>query len=183
MATSAIGQAARDASRPKCLCDSDGEAPSLSRELFDLSVFFSVSAETPDQIVLAEDEILPVCSPKIADGLDLETVRLLHDQTWQEDWPMWSEATRVSVGDPQRGPRYSLYALAVEEAKSDAGVLMGNSCLVEQVLQSRQLNKVSSESIRTGPVLALELSHRSRRHLAIDEVVSLLREEGRHSGR
>ncbi len=152
--------------------------PSLSRELFDLSVFFSVPAETPDQIVLAEDEILPVCSPRIADGLDLETAQLLHDQTWQADWSMWSEATGVSVGDPQRGPRYSLYALAVEEAKSGAGVLMGHSCLVEQALQSGQLKKVPSESIGTGRVLALELPHRSRRHPAIDEVVSLLREEG-----
>ncbi len=152
--------------------------PSLSRELFDLSVFFSVPAETPDQIVLAEGEIFPVCSPRIADGLDLETAQLLHDQTWQEDWSMWSEAIGVSVGDPQRGPRYSLYALAVEEAKSGAGVLMGHSCLVEQALQSGQLEKVSSESIGTGRVLALELPHRSRRHPAIDEVVSLLREEG-----
>ncbi len=154
--------------------------PSLSREQFDLSVFFPVQAETSDQIVLTEDEILPVCSPKMADGLDLEAAQLLHDQSWQEDWSMWSEATGVSVGDPLRGPRYSLYALAVEEAKSGAGVLMGHSCLVEQALRSGQLTKVSSENIRTGRVLALELPHRSRRHPGIDEVVSLLREEGRH---
>ncbi|NOD75648.1 MULTISPECIES: LysR family transcriptional regulator [unclassified Ruegeria] len=155
--------------------------PSLSRELYDLSVFFSVPAGTPDQIVLAKDEILPVCSPKMADVLDLEAVQLLHDQTWEEDWSLWSEATGVSVGDPQKGPRYSLYALAVEEAKSGAGVLMGHSCLVEQALQTGQLKKVSSESIGTGRVLALELPHRSRRHPEIDEVVSLLREEGWHS--
>ncbi|NOD93226.1 LysR family transcriptional regulator [Ruegeria sp. HKCCD4884] len=155
--------------------------PSLSRELYDLSVFFSVPAGTPDQIVLAKDEILPVCSPKMADVLDLEAVQLLHDQTWEDDWSLWSEATGVSVGDPQKGPRYSLYALAVEEAKSGAGVLMGHSCLVEQALHSGQLKKVSSESIGTGRVLALELPHRSRRHPEIDEVVSLLREEGWHS--
>ena len=151
--------------------------PSLSRELFDLSVFFSVPAETPDQIVLAEDTILPVCSKNLVDGLDLESVQLLHDQTWQDDWSIWSEATGVSVGDPKRGPQYSLYALALEEAKSGAGALMGHSCLVEQALLTGQLKKVSSKSIRTGRALVLELPHRSRRHPMIDVVVHLLQEE------
>ena len=151
--------------------------PGLSRELFDLSVFFTGPVKKPDQIVLAEDTIFPVCSPKVADGIDLESAQLLHDQTWQGDWPKWSEATGVSVGDPTRGLRYSLYALAVEEAKSGAGVLMGHSCLVERSLQSGELKKISSQGIATGRVLALELPHSSRRHPAIDEVVSLLREE------
>ena len=155
--------------------------PSLSRELFDLSVFFSIPQGTPDQIVLAQDEILPVCSPELADGLDLETAQLLHDQTWQDDWSVWSEATGVAVGDPKRGPRYSLYALAVEEAKSGAGVLMGHSCLIELAIQSGHLKKVSAKSIGTGRVLALELPHRSRRHPNINEVVSALQEEGQHS--
>ena len=83
--------------------------PSLSRELFDLSVFFSATTADPDQIVLAEDTIFPVCSPNLEAGLDLESVHLLHDQTWQDDWSLWSEAAGVSVGDPKRGPRYSLY--------------------------------------------------------------------------
>ena len=154
--------------------------PSLSRELFDLSVFFSVPSETPDQIVLAEDVVFPVCSPRLADGLDLETTQLLHDQTWQDDWTVWSEATGISVGDPKRGPRHSLYALAVEEAKSGAGVLMGHSCLVEQALLSGQLKRVSTQSVGTGQVLALGLPHRTRRHPGLDEVVSLLQEAGKH---
>ncbi|KIC46724.1 LysR family transcriptional regulator [Ruegeria sp. ANG-S4] len=151
--------------------------PSLARELFDLSVFFSVPPEAKNPIVLAQDTILPVCAPALVDGLDLESVQLLHDQTWQDDWLMWSEATGVAVGDPARGPRYSLYALALEEAKSGAGVLMGHVCLIEKALQSGALKRVSSQGIRTGKVLSLELPHKSRRHPRIDEVVRLLREE------
>ena len=58
--------------------------PSLSRELIDLSVFFSDPSGTPDQIVLAKDRILPVCSPNLSAGLDLVSAQLLHDQTWHE---------------------------------------------------------------------------------------------------
>lgn len=150
--------------------------PSLTRGLFDLSVFFAELEGTADKIVLEEDFIFPVCSPNLVRGSELEHMQLLHDQTWQDDWSIWSESTGVSVGDPKRGARYSLYALAVEEAKSGAGVLMGHSCLVEQALRSGELVEVSSEGVRTGRVLALDLPHRTRRHPSIDEVVDLLRE-------
>ncbi len=151
--------------------------PSLTRGLFDLSIFFAALEDTADKIVLEEDFIFPVYSPKLARGSEFEKAQLLHDQTWQADWSIWSEATGVSVGDPKRGPRYSLYALAVEEAKSGAGVLMGHSCLVEHALRSGELIEASSESVRTGRMLTLELPHRSRRHPSIDKIVDLLREQ------
>ena len=150
--------------------------PSLSRELFDLSVFFCVPDGTEDQVVLADDTMFPVCAPKLADGLDLETVPLLHDQTWQDDWSNWSRATGISVGDPARGPRYSLYALAVEEAKSGAGALMGHGCLIEQALGEGQLKQVSAQVSTTGRALVVQLPHRSRRHHETDMVVRLLRD-------
>ena len=150
--------------------------PSLTRGLFDLSVFFVARENAAEKIVLEEDVILPVCSPELARGSEFEKTHLLHDQTWQDDWSIWSEATGIAVGDQKRGPQYSLYALAVEEAKSGAGVLMGHICLIEHALRVGELVEVSSESVRTGRVLALELPHRSRRHPSIDEVVDLLRE-------
>ncbi|MEL7139973.1 MAG: LysR family transcriptional regulator, partial [Pseudomonadota bacterium] len=97
-----------------------------------------------------------------------------HDQTWQDDWSMWSRATGVFVGDPTRGPRYSLYALAVEEAKSGAGALMGHACLVEQALATGELKQLSPETYRTGRALVLQLPDRPKRHPAIDAVVSPL---------
>ncbi len=149
--------------------------PSLSRELFDLSVFFAAPTGQADQVVLEEDRIFPVCSPKLAEGLDLEKVQLLQDQTWKEDWSLWSRAAGVPVGDPDRGPRYSLYALAVEEAKSGAGALMGHGCLVEHALRTGDLTRAATISIATGMVLALELPHVSRRHPEIEEVAEQLR--------
>ncbi|WP_170762562.1 LysR family transcriptional regulator [Ruegeria lacuscaerulensis] len=150
--------------------------PRLSRELFDMSVFFCGLDEFEDQIVLAEDPIFPVCSPKLTDSFRLDTIPLLHDQTWKTDWMLWSETTGVPVGDPSRGPQYSLYALAVEEAKSGAGALMGHGCLIEKALKSGELMRLSAKDGSTGRALTVQLPHPSRRHPDIEEVVGLLRD-------
>ncbi len=66
--------------------------PSLSRELFDLSIFFAVPDGSPDQIRVCTDKIAPVCAPsllkRLQEGDGLDGVTLLHDQTWAHDWPM-----------------------------------------------------------------------------------------------
>ncbi len=152
--------------------------PSLTRDLFDLSIFISLPDETADQIIVEEDIIFPVCAPKLAKDVDLKTAPLLHDQTWGSDWSTWSGSTGIDIGDPARGPRYSLYALAVEEAKSGAGVLMGHAALVAQALDAQQLSRVSEHSYKTGKALVIERPHRSRCHPEIDHVIGLLCETG-----
>ncbi len=150
--------------------------PSLVRDLYDLSVFISEPDPAVNQIVLEDDEIFPVCAPLLADNLNLTDAPLLHDQTWEDDWPVWSEATDTDVGDATRGPRYSLYALAVEEAKAGAGVLMGHASLVAHALHLKQLERVSWQAFKTGKALIMELPHPSRCHPEIKQVVDLLRE-------
>jgi LysR family glycine cleavage system transcriptional activator len=102
--------------------------PNLKRSLHDLSLF---PAETGG-VLLARDELFPVCSPTLAARLlrveDLGLVPCLSDSAWDGDWDDWLRAVgaRVAV----RGPVFSLYALAVEEAVNGAGVLMGHGPLV-----------------------------------------------------
>ena len=52
----------------------------------------------------------------------------LADSAWDQDWALWLKAVGGTVA--VRGPVYSLYALAVEEAVNGAGVLMGHGPLV-----------------------------------------------------
>lgn len=156
--------------------------PRLRRELFDLSLFFTKPEGHKDQIPLAVDEIFPVCAPELAEqvrapaGLDAAT--LLHDQTWLGDWPHWAEKTGVTLAHPSRGPRYSLYSLAVEEAKSGAGVLMGHACLIADALADGSLVPVVERPISTGRSLVLGLPHPSRRRAGMDRVVDFLRAGG-----
>ncbi|WP_103258775.1 LysR family transcriptional regulator [Tabrizicola aquatica] len=102
--------------------------PNLKRSLHDLSLF---PAESGGRLV-AEDEIFPVCSPALAARLerveDLGSVPCLSDTAWDRDWEVWLAAVGAKVA--VRGPAFSLYALAVEEAVNGAGVLMGHGPLV-----------------------------------------------------
>lgn len=149
--------------------------PSLSRELFDLAIFFDVPDGSPDQIPICADEIAPVCAPDLrARGLDLQTAALLHDQTWADDWAVWSKATATPIGDPVRGPMFSLYSLAVEEAKAGAGVLIGHLCLIEDALAAGSLQRASECTCQTGRHLCAQLPDHARRRPETDQVVSLL---------
>ena len=102
--------------------------PNLKRTPHDLSLF---PARTGGRL-LAGDELFPVCSPAIGARLarveDLGSVSCLMDSTWAEDWTLWLAQTGARV--VVRGPVFSLYALAVEEAVNGAGVLMGHGPLV-----------------------------------------------------
>ena len=150
--------------------------PRLSREFFDLSIFFAPGTDDPDQITLARDVIFPVCAPGIAARTTLDTIRLLHDQTWADDWTHWSRETGIPVGDPTRGARYSLYSLALEEAKSGAGALMGHGCLVEQALADGQLVAMSDHTCPTGRALIATLPHPSRRRPDMADIVAFLKD-------
>ncbi len=102
--------------------------PNLKRSPHDLSLF---PAESGGRLVAA-DELFPVCSPILADRLarveDLASVPCLSDSSWDGDWADWLQAVGAKV--VVRGPVFSLYALAVEEAVNGAGVLMAHGPLV-----------------------------------------------------
>lgn len=102
--------------------------PNLKRSTHDLSLFPASSGGRQ----VARDELFPVCAPALAARLpqvsDLGSVPCLSDSAWDRDWETWLAAVGATVA--VRGPVFSLYALAVEEAVNGAGVLMGHGPLV-----------------------------------------------------
>jgi len=102
--------------------------PNLKRAPYDLSLFYGGQGE-----VLVEDEIFPVCAPHLAARLrapeDLRGETCLTDASWSGDWGLWATAAGLADFVP-RGPVFSLYALAVEEAAGGAGILIGHGALV-----------------------------------------------------
>ena len=113
------------------------QPPNMAREPFDMTVFYGVG----DGMRVARDEIFPVCAPDVAARLkapeDLAHVPCLSDAVWDRDWETWLAAAGARV--VVKGPVYSLYALAVEEAVHGAGVLMGHGALVARHLESGAL--------------------------------------------
>ena len=102
--------------------------PNLKRAPYDLSLFYSDGPGT----VLEPDVIFPVCAPSLAARLtspaDLANLPCLSDAVWAQDWDHWLASVGATI--VPRGPVFSLYALAVEEAVNGAGVLIGHSTLV-----------------------------------------------------
>lgn len=134
--------------------------PNLARDLFDLSLFIRPPAGARGERVLAPDMILPVCAPGIAARLhspaDLTGETLLHDALWPEDWTLWARVMLPGIRLPSSGPRYSLYAIALEEARHGAGVLMGHQSLVQSALEDGSLIAPFAAPVPTGKALVLE---------------------------
>lgn len=149
--------------------------PNLSRELFDLAIFFDDPKGSPENVPICGDTLVPVCAPGLkARDLDFQTATLLHDQTWADDWALWSKETGTPIDDPRRGPKFSLYSLAVEEAKAGAGVLIGHLSLIEESLANGFLKHASERRCHTGRHLCARLPDDARRRPETDQVVSLL---------
>ena len=151
------------------------DPPNLSRDLFDLAIFFDNPNGSPDSKPICDDNIVPVCAagPR-TETLDFQTATLLHDQTWLDDWALWAKETGTPIGDPQRGAKFSLYSLAVEEAKAGAGVLIGHLCLLEAALATGSLQRASELICNTGCALCAQMPDERRRRPETDQVVELL---------
>lgn len=146
--------------------------PNLKRSLHDLSLF---PAETGGRLV-ALDEIFPVCSPALAARLkrieDLAGLPCLSDSAWDRDWEVWLGAVGANV--PVRGPVFSLYALAVEEAVNGAGVLMGHGPLVAAHLEKGTLVAPFARKIGLPAGFRLWSARPMERGGAVERVAALL---------
>ncbi len=112
--------------------------PNLSREPFDVTLFFQDDPLEKGGATLFQDRIFPVCAPDIAERLkqvsDLEKETLLYDSAWMDDWTLWLESISGVALPVKRGPVHSLFSVALEEARHGAGVLMAHEALVSSYL-------------------------------------------------
>lgn len=151
--------------------------PNLGRELFDVSLFLRRPTGSESEVVVEEDVIFPVCAPVLAERIgtpdDLKSVPLLVDNAWVDDWELWAERCGAPI-DAADGWHYSLYSLALEEAKAGAGVLMGHGCLVGDALDKGELVRLFDEEYQTGKALVLEVPAEQKAEPAIITIVGLL---------
>lgn len=153
--------------------------PNLRREPFDLSVFFEEPPGDPAAVDLCRDVIFPVCAPAVAARLkqpsDLSDATCLHDAAWSGDWGRWLGAADPGHAIDTRGPVYSLYSLALEEAKNGAGVLIGHEPLVQGELASGTLVAPFRTRVDTGRRLAIAAAQPAGSRPEIDKVIDALR--------
>ena len=141
-------------------------APNLTREPFDLTLFYSTSPLRSDETEVSKDRIFPVCAPEIAARLsalaDLNNETLLHDGAWAKDWDMWLSAQPDAHRIARGGTVHSLFSVALEEARHGGGVLIAHEALVQPLLDSGELVRPFTASLelparmvaRTAPAFA-----------------------------
>ncbi|GAW35599.1 glycine cleavage system transcriptional activator [Roseovarius sp. A-2] len=116
--------------------------PNLKRVPFDICLFYAdpIPAEG---IRISADEILPVCTPELAGRVrtadDLRKMTCLTDAAWADDWGTWSAQALPGQLFTPRGPVFSLYAVAVEEALNGSGILIARKTLVARHLDAGDL--------------------------------------------
>lgn len=150
--------------------------PDLKRTPFDICLFYG--APDADRINLGDELLLPVCVPALAASLgapaDLAGASCISDVVWR-DWKIWAEAAIPAGGVIPTGPGFSLYALALEQALSGAGVLMGRLSLVRPHLESGALVAPFDIPVPLGLSVTAWMLPESRRDRAVIAVGEALR--------
>lgn len=117
--------------------------PNLRREPFDLALFYGNGSSSEGTLSIVEETIFPVCAPSLALRLekpeDLAGETFLHDALWSNDWDVWLASAAPGLNLDTSGPVFSLFSLAIEEAKNGAGILIGHDPLVSRHLASGEL--------------------------------------------
>ena len=119
------------------------QAPNLSREPYDLSIYFKPADATFEGAVICRDEIFPVCAPALAAMLgepaDLAGMLFLHDDSLIGDWQKWLEFAAPGERINTAGPTFSLYSLALQEVQNAAGIMIGHEPLVRAGMRDGSL--------------------------------------------
>lgn len=154
--------------------------PNLRRGIFDLSIFFGTQTGAKAEHVLADDMIFPVCAPAIAERLgspdDLADETLIYDAIWKDDWHLWLDHAGHPVTLATDGPMFSLYSIAVDEARNGAGVLMGHQSLVERYMASGELVAPFKDTARTEKSLILQTAAPVSKSSTLGKIVRMLME-------
>lgn len=118
------------------------EMVDFARSDTDLAIRHSAKVDASDLAVhrLLREELVPVCSPKLAEETPLETpddlakVALIHSLPRMGRWRSWLNAMGAQGVDPEAGPKFDHDAMAVQAAESGMGVAIVNRPLVAEKL-------------------------------------------------
>jgi len=155
--------------------------PNLRREPYDMSFFYVDNSEKSSFTLLEEDIIFPVCAPAVAAGIrsadDLNSENLLHDAGWHNDWKTWYAATTEGAVPVAQGPTFSLYDMALKEAISGAGILMGHEALVRRHIENGELAAPINKKLRLERSLMMDGSVAIKNSPTFSKLLSVLRSD------
>lgn len=165
----------------------DGE-PDFSRYDIDLAVVHVAEhALRPDDVILLQEEVFPVCSPELYPFASTAVCRCrllqeAHENSPEIDWRNWSAEFGLPEDFETKIVRYSSFSQVIGAAVGGAGLALGRSPLIDPELRSGRL-------MRLFPVISRPASWRfvvrrapARRHRMLDTLIEFLRAEAGSEG-
>ncbi|HFC04155.1 MAG TPA: LysR family transcriptional regulator [Rhizobiales bacterium] len=152
--------------------------PNLTRDSFDLAIFYQDSKHCDDCIVVGQDRVFPVASPTVAKRLtkisDLSSETFLYDMSWKADWETWLDNVVPCQNLKKSGPEFTLYSLALEECKNGAGVLIGHEYLVRTHLADGKLAAPFNEMVSLDKYLTIHTQRKIKPDSPLETIVQML---------
>jgi len=131
----------------------------LDLRMCDLAIVHTpiIAADTSNMRLLHKDEIIPVCSAKMAvkDGADFRPIisglPLIHDENLGVSWVEFVRATSLNVsGDLSEGLRFNHSHLALKAAMNSSGVTLASKPLVQPFLDAGSIISPCNASLDLG---------------------------------
>ena len=136
-----------------------------------LTIDWGRFGDNPNAEKLLDEEIFPVCHPKLTNNGSLAGLTLLHHErlpyswNWPIDWSTFVAVTGLSGIDTTQGPRFS-ERLIINAACEGLGVAIANTSLVHDDLVAGRLIRPIAEGVKSDHAYWL-LTPKSQRNLPI----------------
>ncbi|MBN3786905.1 LysR family transcriptional regulator [Burkholderia sp. Ac-20353] len=159
------------------------DEPDFARDGIDLAIVHVPARKLkPDDDVLLQETVFPVCSPElhpVAYGAVCRSRLLqeMHENSPEIDWRNWASEFGLPDDFETKIIRYSSFSQVIGAAVGGAGIALGRTPLIEPELRSGRLVPLIPGLSRPASWRFVLRRNPSRRHRLLDPLVAFLHEE------
>jgi DNA-binding transcriptional LysR family regulator len=159
------------------------EEPDFARHAIDLAiVHVSERALRPEDVILLQEEVFPVCSPELHAFASKAVCRCrllqeAHENSPEIDWRNWSAEFGLPGDFETKIVRYSSFSQVIGAAIGGAGLALGRSPLIDPELKSGRLVRLFPDRSRPASWRFVLRRGPSRRHRMLDPLIDFLRSD------
>jgi DNA-binding transcriptional LysR family regulator len=160
----------------------EGE-PDFARHGIDLAIEHVLeTALRPDDVVLLQETVFPVCSPDLYPlaATEVHRCRLLQENSEgspEIDWRSWSSEFGLRGNFEKRVVRYASFSQVIGAALGGAGLALGRSPLIDPELASGRLVRLLPDVARPASWRFVLRRGPGRRHRMLGPLIEFLRAE------